>query len=333
MKVGLDAYTLRESDLTIWQLLDRVVHHHLEGLQFSHRMIEDLSQQQIQALAARAAELGLYLELAGSSVNPGRTGRTVLQVVDEWMPALRLAESVGAAIINTSFGLLKERLFTSPSLGEQIDMTAQVLCTLAPAAQAHNVTITVELHVDLTSIELLRLIEKVNSPHVAVNLDTANACGLMEDPVQAAMRLAPYVRTTHLKDSCVYPSEEGYNWQGGAALGRGVVDLPAIADILYRTNPHVNLNIEDSGGYIPIPIHDEGFLDTLSDLTPRDVVNFYQLLMRGQEMVRSGMQPTPEEHRRMNWKDVIEARLEFNADYARRLRDDIVAKYSAHALT
>ena len=329
MRVGLDAYTLRESNLTIWQLIDRVVAHRLEGLQFDHHLLKHESPQRLQDLVARAAVLGLYLELAGPSINPGRTDGTVTEAADAWRPLFPLAEGIGSSIINTSFGLLKERLITSPSLTEQIEMTAQVLRALAPMAEAHNVTVAVELHVDLTSLELLRLIETVNSPHVAVNLDTANACGLMEDPVDAATRLAPYVRTAHLKDTCVYPVDGGYNWQGGSVLGRGLVDLPTIVDILYRANPAINLNIEDSGGCLLIPSQDEAFLASLTDLTPMQVVRFHQLLQRGQELVRSGVQPNAEENQRMNWKDAIAARLEFNADYARRLRDDVVAGYSA----
>ncbi|SDY65102.1 sugar phosphate isomerase/epimerase family protein [Herbiconiux ginsengi] len=328
MKVGLDAYTLRESKLDVWELIDWIVAHRLEGMQVSHTLLEDLSTDQIQDLAGCNRNLGLYLELAGPSINPCRGRRTVADVVAEWVELISRAAALGAPLANTSFGLLRERTMQSPALEEQIGLTTEVLRQLAPVGEAHNVAITVELHVDLTSRELVRMVEAVDSRFIGVNLDTANALGLMEDPVEAAERLAPFVRTVHLKDSCVYPAPGGYNWQGGSVLGRGLVDLPTIVDILYAANPDVNLNIEDSGGYLLIPVDDPRFFDSLTELTPQGVMNFNRLLLAGEQLVRTGLQPTPEESDRMLWADVIEGRMHLNAEFARRLRDDVVARHT-----
>lgn len=328
MRVGLDAYTLRESRLDVWQLIDWVVAHRLEGMQVSYKLVEPLSANQVEDVVARNEDLDLYLELAGPSINPNRAGRTVSEVVAEWAALLPLAASIGAPLVNTAFGLLTERTSLSPTLEVQIQQSTDVLRQLASLGEAHNVAITVELHVDLTSHELVRIIEAVDSPFVGVNLDTANACGLMEDPVEAAERLAPYTQTAHLKDTCIYPAPGGYNWQGGSVLGRGVVDLPTIVDILYRANPDINLNIEDSGGFLHIPVDDPQFFDSLTELTPQQVMSFNRLLREGEAQVRSGQQPTPEESEQMAWSKVIEGRQILNAEYARRLRDEVVARHS-----
>ncbi len=326
MKVGLDALTLKAVSLDPLELLELTRAHGLEGLHFSARLLQGRDDTYVEKLAAEAQVHGLYLELAGAGVNPGQSGRTVPAMVEEWKPLFPLARKLNAPFLNTCFGLLKERTFSAPTLAEQIELTIEVLRELSLIAADFDVMITMELHVDLTSLELVRIIEEVGSAHVRVNLDTANALGLLEDPVDAARALAPYVHTTHFKDTCIYPTQEGYNWLGGAPLGRGLVDLPAVVEILYRANPNVNLNIEDSGGFIPIPLYDEAFLESFTDLTPTRMARFVRHLWRGERQVKAGLHPRPEESRDIDWAAVIPARLQYNVDYARRLRDETVAR-------
>ena len=326
MKVGLDALTLKAVSLDPLELLELTRAHGLEGLHFSARLLQGRDDDYLDKLAAEAQAHGHYLELAGAGVNPGQSGRTVAEMVEEWKPLFPLARRLNAPFLNTCFGLLKERTFSAPTLAEQIELTIEVLRELGLMAADFDVIITVELHVDLTSLELVRIIEAVDSAHVRANLDTANALGLLEDPVDAARALAPYVHTTHFKDTCIYPTEEGYNWQGGAPLGRGLVDLPEVVEILYRANPNVHLNIEDSGGFIPIPMYDEAFLESFSDLTPTRMARFVRHLWRGEQQVRAGLHPRPEEGKDIDWASVIPARLQYNVDYARRLRDETVAR-------
>lgn len=327
MKVGLDALTLKAVSLDPLELLELTRAHGLEGLHFSASLLQGRDDDYLDKLAAEAQAHGLYLELAGAGVNPGQSGRTVAEMVEEWKPLFPLARRLNAPFLNTCFGLLKERTFSAPTLAEQIELTIEVLRELSLMAADFDVMITMELHVDLTSLELVRIIEAVDSGHVRANLDTANALGLLEDPVDAARALAPYVHTTHFKDTCIYPTEEGYNWQGGAPLGRGLVDLPAVVEILYRANPNVHLNIEDSGGFIPIPMYDEAFLESFTDLTPSRMARFVHHLWRGEQQVRAGLHPRPEEGKDMDWATVIPARLQYNVDYARRLRDETVARF------
>ena len=328
MKVGLDALTLKAVSLDPLELLDLTRAHGMEGLHFSAGLLKGRDDAYIEKLAAEAEEHRLYLELAGAGVNPGRSGRSIAETVEDWNPLFALARKLDAPILNTCFGLLKERTFSAPTLAEQIELTIQVLRELSLLAADHDVIITMEIHVDLTSLELVHIIEAVDSAHVRVNLDTANALGLLEDPVDAARALAPYVHTTHFKDTCIYPTEEGYNWLGGAPLGRGLVDLPAVVEILYQANPNVHLNIEDSGGFIPIPMYDEAFLRSFTDLTPVRMARFLRHLWLGEQQVRSGLHPRPEESQHIDWPTVIPARLQYNVDYARRLRDETAARNS-----
>lgn len=328
MKVGLDAHTLRYLNLDPLGLLEQTLAHGLEGVHLGGRTLLDRDEAYRTQFLEKAHAHNLYLELVGAGVNPGRSGKSVADLVAEWQPLFPLAAAVGSPILNTCFGLFKERTFTEPTFAEQLALTAKVLRELSVMAADHNVIVTMELHVDLTSIELRQLIETVDSPYVGVNLDTANALGLLEDPIEAAQNLLPYVHSTHFKDTCIYPTAEGYNWLGGAPLGRGLVDLPTIVDLLYTANPNINLNIEDSGGFIAIPLYDPVLLQSFTDRTPERMARFIHYLWRGDQQVRAGLHPRPEESKSINWAEVIPGRLQYNADYARRLRDQVVAKHT-----
>lgn len=328
MRVGLDAHTLRSLNLDLPGLLDQTITLGLEGLHFSAKALLDQNEAQRHHFLEKARNHNLYLELVGYGVNPGQSGKTVAEIVSAWKPLFPLAAEIGSPILNTCFGLLKERTFSAPNLAEQLELTTAVLRELSKMAADYQVIVTMELHVDLTSLELVQLVEAVDSPYVGVNLDTANALGLLEDPVEAARNLLPYVHTTHFKDSCIYPTAEGYNWLGGAPLGRGLVDLPAIVEMLYTANPKINLNIEDSGGFIPIPLYDTAFLGSFSDLTPQRMARLIHYLWQGEQQLRAGLHPRPEESKLVDWATVIPARLPYNVDYARRLRDQVVARHS-----
>ena len=107
------------------------------------------------------------------------------------------------------------------------------------------------------------MLEAIDSPYVGLCLDTSNAFLILEDPTEFARQVAPYVRSTHLKDTCVYMREEGMTWQGGCVLGRGVVDLPAIIETLYEANPDLYMSIEDHWGRMTVPIYDGAFMESL----------------------------------------------------------------------
>ena len=332
MKVGLDANTLRPLNLDPLGLLDKVVEYGLEGVMCSSRELLKLDGETRRRFVEKAAQDGLYVELTGAGVNPGHSGKSVDDLVAAWKPLFPLASEVGASILNTCLGTFPNRTFKSPSLDEQIQITIEVLRRVAPVAADYGVTITMELHVDLTSRELVHIVETVDSPHVGVNLDTANSLGLLEDPVEAASNLLPYVRTTHYKDTRIYLTDDGYNSQV-VPLGTGLVDLPTITEMLYKAQPDIHLNIEDAWGPlniedacgpgIRVPFYDPDFINSFPELTPLALVKLLQHLRKGEKLLRAGIHPRPDKGK---VADVAKSRLWYSADYARRLRDEVVAR-------
>jgi 3-oxoisoapionate decarboxylase len=73
-----------------------------------------------------------------------------------------------------------------------------------------GVKIAVENHAgDMQARELRRLVEEAGPDYVGVCLDAGNALWAMEDPHLTLETLAPYVLTSHLRDSAIRRTADG----------------------------------------------------------------------------------------------------------------------------
>jgi len=55
--------------------------------------------------------------------------------------------------------------------------------------------------------------------------------------------LAPYAKSTHIKDMGVKPYEDGF-LLSEVVLGQGLLDLPKIVQIIQKTNPQTKFSLE-----------------------------------------------------------------------------------------
>jgi sugar phosphate isomerase/epimerase len=148
--------------------------------------------------------------------------------------------------------LANDRFRTDVTWDEQLLAIEKVLLKLAPVARANGVHLNMETHDEITSFEILRLIEKVGEDCMGVVFDTANGLQRGEHPVYAARRVAPYVRQTHIKDAYVGPAPGGLDFQT-RPVGGGIVDFETILPILAEANPALNLSLEVAASVIDKP--------------------------------------------------------------------------------
>lgn len=322
MRVGMDTISLSSMKLDPLGLLDKVIEYNLEGMQLGAHELLDRPVEYRQEVLAKIRKHNLYIDVGGSGVNPRNSGKSVAEMVELWKPLFPIAAEFGSKSMGTCFGLYHERTMTSPTFSEMYEMTTQVLKALMPMAKDYGVAVCMENHIDLTTDELVQLMETVDSEFVGIQLDTANALGLFEDPIYAAEKLAPFAKTTHFKDTCIYPTDEGFNWNGGAPLCTGLVDLVTVTKLLFKYNPDIHLNIEDGWGYIPIPMYDEALMRSLA-FDPAKMATFFSWLRKGDIMMHAGMHPRADELK--NCKSVpaaMQARMFHSARAVRQLRDD-----------
>lgn len=260
----------------------------LDGIFF--RSVFDLSpsldRAEMADVAQAAADLGLYLEAGTGKINPFASPATpeVRQAGDgDYILGLermiQAAAAVGitelwTATANYQFkikGLLAcDRFRTDVEWEDQLAATAKVMHLIAPVLRDTGTHLNLETHEEITSFEVVRLVEEAGPDAFGITLDTANVLVRGEDPTAATRRVAPYVRMTHIRDAIVVPTESGLG-RFLAPVGAGVLDWTQILTELQLRAPRVNLSIEGvtkSRAEMTLHINDARWIESHTDLTP-----------------------------------------------------------------
>jgi len=328
MKVGLDHIPLvtlfKWDDL---QFMDKAVEYGYEGVLISGRNLvrdEALRQQVIE----KKNQHDLYVEIGGAGIDTALSGRSTQELIKSWEPLFGLALELGSKTLLTGLGkwpwegrVIKEK---GKSVADQINGGIATLREVSKMAQDHEVAVTIHTS-HFTADEYVQIMESVDSPYVGLCLDTANSFLVLQDPVEFAKRVAPWVKSTHLKDSCIYLQPEGAHWLGGCPLGRGSVDLPAIVELLYKANPEINLSIEDHWGRSTMPVFDREYLNSIPNWDGAKIADLLRHFQQGESLLRAGLHPTADESKRIDWKKVFPGRARHNAIYAKQLRDEVIS--------
>ncbi|MCA8880238.1 MAG: sugar phosphate isomerase/epimerase [Rhodobacteraceae bacterium] len=140
-------------------------------------------------------------------------------------------------------GFANDRFRTDIDWADQMAAMEKVMQRIAPVLRALGSHMNMETHDEITSIEILALIEAVVEACTGAVFDTANGLQRGEHPVWAARRLAPFVRRTHVKDASVARAPGGLDVQA-RPCGDGMVDFAAILQILVKADPSLNLSPE-----------------------------------------------------------------------------------------
>jgi 3-oxoisoapionate decarboxylase len=214
------------------QLMDQALAAGLEGVELPVSLLQG---ENVTAVARYAQERKLFITLAAGGYDP-----------DKLSEAIDLGAQLGASTVRTAVGGAKIGGDRRPLAGRWQSFLQEVLMGLREAtavAERVDVNLAVENHQDLASEELLWLCESIGSQRFGITLDTGNPLATAEEPLDFARRMAPYVKNVHLKDYCIYLSEEGYRLVR-CPLGQGVINFPALFSILAEACPDVTMSIE-----------------------------------------------------------------------------------------
>ncbi|MBY5648706.1 sugar phosphate isomerase/epimerase [Rhizobium leguminosarum] len=262
MKLGIDSIKLPEAKKRgPLASLDHVKELGLAGIFFSTAldMSPDLDSGLLREIRAKADDLGLYLESGIGKINPYCSAEEPVlraagggDIIAGFTRMIEASAAIGCHELWVAPGnfkgeyrgrLANDRFRTDVTWEEQLLAMEKVLRKLAPVARANGAHMNIETHDEITSFEILRLIEKVGADCVGVVFDTANGLQRGEHPVFAAKRLAPHIRQTHIKDAYVGRAPGGLDFQT-RPVGGGIVDFAAILPILAEANPALNLSLE-----------------------------------------------------------------------------------------
>jgi sugar phosphate isomerase/epimerase len=253
---------------------------------------------------AHADSLGMYLESGLGKVNPYASPETpelrqigdgdIVEGFRRMMTACAAIDCrelwVGTANYKSVYSgrLAYDRFRTDVDWTDQLAATAKFLNRLAPIARDLGIHLNLETHEEITSFELLWLIEQVGDDVIGIVYDTGNPLQRLENPARTVRRIAPYIRQTHIKDAILQPvpgsSDIRYQMR---PCGDGVVDFAEILPVIAAANPDVNLSLEndqprtDPGAKNPdmlIELSHSGFRAAHPDVTDDEVLEHRELV-------------------------------------------------------
>lgn len=311
MRLGVDSYSLRWQAWDAFGLLDYAARIGLDNVHFSERRnLASLEVDYLTSLKRRADELGLAIEVGMGSFNRfSASFRAEAGSGEEQLSQLlNAAKIVGSPVVRCFLGNQKDRT-GAVSIQQHLEECARTLRAVAPLARDLGVKVAVENHggVDLLARELRGLVEEVGFDTVGVTLDTGNPAYAGEDPVVTAEVLAPYVISSHVRDTRVWAVEQGAMAQW-VTLGQGNVDLPRILKILAERAPNPPIDLEIITGsqpqLLPYWEPDSEFWRMYPDMLASDFARFVTLAKTGKP------EPLPQRIAPFNWEGLSSTEAE-----------------------
>ena len=288
MRLGVDTYSLKDQGWDAFQMLDYAAGMSLDNVHFSERgNFASLDPEYLRRLKAHADSLGLTVEVGMGSFNryavsfKPELGSGEQQLAD----MIDAATIMGSPVVRCFMGMEVDRTGKVP-FAEQVAECMRTLRAVAPKAREAGIRIGVENHggVDLLARELRDLIKSVGTDVAGACLDTGNPAYGAEDPLLSAEILAPYVVTSHVRDTRIWADERGAQAQW-APLGQGNVDLPGVLAILQEKAPQVPVDLEIITGRAPkaLPYFDRSgpFWAVYPQMLAQDFARFVALAATG----------------------------------------------------
>ncbi len=161
----------------------------------------------------------------------GLEGGTNQQAYGEMIACFESARGIGANVMRVVGSSLR---FRSQPHGPQIERLTGMFREAVKVAEKYGIRMAIENHIDFNADEMLALLKAVDSPWLGINFDTGNFLRLLDDPIKAMAKLAPYVYATHIKDLKVQKGVAADEWYffSSAPVGDGLIDNRKLVELL-----------------------------------------------------------------------------------------------------
>jgi sugar phosphate isomerase/epimerase len=284
VRLGFDTYSLRAFRWKAPQLIDYAAGQKLDTIQISslddYESLEPAYLQKIKDQAARAnikidAGTGCICPSSRSFKKDGPPAR------DRLLTALRVSKAVGAGAMRCYLGNSADR--AAPGIEVHMDNTIKLFRSVRQEALDLGVKIGLENHDgDMQAREVKTIIEQSGKDFVGSCLDAGNPLWVVEDPYITLETLAPYVVTTHLRDSIVFEHPRGAAGQW-VVLGDGIIDFVKFTARFRELCPQSSMQLEIITGRPPriIPYLEQDFWKAFPQASAGEFARFVALAKTG----------------------------------------------------
>jgi sugar phosphate isomerase/epimerase len=282
LKLGYDTYSIRAWGWKAMQHLEFSAKLGLTAIQFSSlNDFESLEPAYLAKVRDTAREKGILVDAGTGCICP--TSKSYNKAngdpVQHLIKALKVSQAVGARVMRCFLGATDDR-YDGKGIEYHMDATLQVFRAARSAAMDTGVKIALENHSgDMLGWELRELIEQAGKDYVGATLDTGNPIWCAEHPETAMEVLAPYVLTTHWRDTALWEHPRGCaaHW---TALGDGCIDLVKLSDMQKKLCPQAALHLEIITGRPPriVPYLEPSFWKGFPKSRAQDFARFLALV-------------------------------------------------------
>jgi 3-oxoisoapionate decarboxylase len=283
-RLGMDNFAVRAMGWKARALVDYAASLALDSLFITDLdAFESLENASLKTLREYASERRLQIQVGTWSICPtSKAFKPNRGTAEEHLAlGIRVAHAVGSPVLRVVLGTWEDRL-TDGGIERHIEETIKVCRAARSRAMDAGVKIAVENHAgDLHSTELARLVEAGGPDFVGVNFDSGNALWTLEDPVDALETLGKYTLSTSLRDSAVWPSDNGARvaW---TAMGEGTIDQREFFVRFRELCPDVVVHIETISGFNrELPYLERDFWKAWPDMPARAFARFEAIARRG----------------------------------------------------
>jgi sugar phosphate isomerase/epimerase len=283
VRFGVDMFSLRDQNWTPFEQMDFAARWKVKVVHFSEiRFLGSLEPDHLRKVRAYADTLGLDVEIGMRSICPtaamfdkaqGTAEEQLARMVDA-------AKIVRSPIVRAVLGSSADR---RGGIEKHIDSMVTVLRNSRSKVMDAGVQVAIENHAgDMQARELKMLVEAAGTDFVGVCIDSGNPVWTIEDPHLTLETLAPYVLTSHMRDSALWNTAEGaaVRWTRMGEGNMGMEDY--IRTYIARcTGKAVSLEVIVSGNPRMVNYRDPQFWEIYRSTPAWEFARFLTLCDRG----------------------------------------------------
>jgi sugar phosphate isomerase/epimerase len=247
MKVGIDSYCYHrlfgevysgqnppEHRLSFEDFLTKIDSLGIDGVSLESCFIPQFDESYLKGVKAHLDASGMDRVYAWGHPDGLEGGRNE-QAFDEMVQHIEYARLIGAEVMRVVGSSL---MFRFEPHEPQLEKLTRMFSEATKVAEQNGVKLAVENHIDYNSDEILQLVKGVNSPSFGVNFDSGNFLRVLDDPIQAMEKLAPYVFATHIKDLRPVKGVPANEWYFFSCVptGEGLIPNEKLAQLLSQHN-------------------------------------------------------------------------------------------------
>lgn len=315
VKLGIDIFSIRSQQWTPFEYLDYCAKLKATVVHFSEiRFLGGLEEAHLRKVSEHARKLGIQLEIGMRSICPtSKLFDSAQGTAEEQLTRMiRAATIAGSKIVRCVLGSNADRTGPIPIEGH-IENTAGVLRAVRSKALDSGIKIAVENHAgDLQARELKLLIESAGKDFVGACIDSGNPLWTIEDPHLTLETLAPYVLTSHVRDSAVWrvPQGAAVAW---VRMGEGNIGIAEYIKKYIELCPGRPISLEVIVTQPRVfPYFEPKFWDAYRKTPAWEFERFLALVERGTP--RAAAPPVPKDQAAQREREDLEVSIKFTQE-------------------